>query len=216
MSVSFLILCMEEPIAPVAIAHTRSRSVSADPIAILIIQRGCSPHVFLEQDLIKPGAIESRQFQLKIAEECLSESTLVVLPTGLGKTVIALIVIAKTLGVKNGKVLFLAPTKPLVDQHASFLAENLTEGTITTFTGEVKPEQREELWKESRIIVSTPQVIENDLDAGRGSVTDFDLIVFDEAHRAVGDYAYVRIAAKYSLQKAVSYTHLTLPTKRIV
>lgn len=158
--------------------------------------------MFLEHPLIRPDAIESRRFQLKIAEECLDESTLVVLPTGLGKTVVALIVIADILKAKSGKVLFMAPTKPLVDQHASFLTENLViEGPISTFTGEVKPEEREELWKESRIIVSTPQVIENDIDAGRGSVTEFDLIVFDEAHRAVGDYAYVRIAAKYSLEK---------------
>src|SRR2546425_12323167 len=69
---------------------------------------------------------------------------------------------------------------------------------ITLFTGEATaPEDRELLWRENKIIVSTPQVIRNDLRAERISLDDVSLIVFDEAHRAVGDYAYVDVAAAY-------------------
>ena len=45
--------------------------------------------------------------------------------------------------------------------------------------------------------MSTPQVIRNDVRAERISLDEVSLVVFDEAHRAVGDYAYVDVAATY-------------------
>ena len=65
------------------------------------------------------------------------------------------------------------------------------------FTGETPPKKTAELWRDAQVIVSTPQVVVNDLISARTSLTDFGLIIFDEAHRAVGDYAYVFIAEKY-------------------
>jgi len=127
----------------------------------------------------------------------MAESTLVVLPTGLGKTVVALIVIAETLLKKRGKVLFMAPTKPLVEQHAKFLRERLLKHEPAVFTGEVRPSTRMDIWTESRVIVSTPQVIENDLEDQKIDLADISLIVFDEAHRASGDYAYVSTGRRY-------------------
>jgi len=153
--------------------------------------------VFIEHELIRPSAIEQRDYQTNIAEAAKRESTLLVLPTGLGKTVVALLVIAHVLASKTGKVLFLAPTKPLVQQHSGFLKEHLLKFEPVMFTGEVPPADREALWKGSRLVVSTPQVIENDLEDGRISLKGVDLIVFDEAHRAVGDYAYVTIGRRY-------------------
>ncbi len=47
------------------------------------------------------------------------------------------------------------------------------------------------------MIISTPQVIENDLLTKRISLEDVSHITFDEAHRAVGNYAYTFIAEKY-------------------
>ena len=154
--------------------------------------------VFVTHELLRRGAVEERAYQVNIAKACLSRSTLVVLPTGMGKTVIAAMVIAEILRRKGGKVLFLAPTKPLVEQHAASLKEVLIVERIAVFTGEVaSPEDRELLWRENKIIVSTPQVIKNDLKAGRYDLEDVSLIVFDEAHRAVGDYAYADVAAVY-------------------
>lgn len=154
--------------------------------------------MFLEHELIKPSSTEHRDYQVNIAAAALRESTLVVLPTGMGKTIVALIVIADTFLKGKGKVLFLAPTKPLVEQHAGFLRDHLLRFEPVVFTGEVNPEERKERWKASRLIVSTPQVIENDLLEGRIGLSDVDLIVFDEAHRAAGDYAYVTIGKWYA------------------
>jgi len=154
--------------------------------------------VFVSHELLRRGAVEERAYQVNIAKACLGRPTLVVLPTGMGKTVVAAMVIAETLRRKGGRILFLAPTKPLVEQHAASLRDILIVDRIALFTGEAtSPEERELLWRENKIVVSTPQVIRNDLRAERFTLEDVSLIVFDEAHRAVGDYAYVDVARAY-------------------
>lgn len=151
---------------------------------------------YIQHPLLKEKAVERRLFQLELASSALRASTLVVLPTGLGKTVVALMVLIARLN--RGKVLFLAPTKPLVEQHASFLEAVLRDGSIVVqFTGEISPDRRREMWEEARVVVSTPQVVENDLLSRRISLRDVSLVIFDEAHRAVGNYAYVYIAERY-------------------
>jgi len=151
---------------------------------------------YVDLKLIVPNSVEARVYQVALAESAVRASTMIVLPTGLGKTVVALLVIAKRLE-EGGRVIFLAPTKPLVEQHAEFLRSHLLAETII-FTGEIAPENRMELWKQKQqAIVSTPQVIENDLKAGRITLAGVKLIIFDEAHRAVGNYAYRFIASRY-------------------
>ncbi|TLZ61317.1 MAG: DEAD/DEAH box helicase, partial [Methanobacteriota archaeon] len=116
--------------------------------------------MFVDHPLIRRGAIEEREYQRNIADAALKRSTLVVLPTGMGKTVVAARVIAEVLRSHGGTVLFLAPTKPLVEQHAAFLRDVLVvdAARIAVFTGEVtSPEERELLWRESKIVASTPQ-----------------------------------------------------------
>jgi ERCC4-related helicase/ERCC4-type nuclease len=152
---------------------------------------------FVSHPLIKPDILEARAYQANISQACLAQSTLVVLPTGMGKTVIATLVIAGVLQKKGGKALFLAPTKPLVLQHANTMTQFLTVGPVTTFTGEMAPSERAGEWKDSPVVVSTPQVILNDLISGTMKLDDFSIIIFDEAHRAVGNYAYVFIAEKF-------------------
>ncbi|MGB4664477.1 MAG: DEAD/DEAH box helicase [Methanosarcina flavescens] len=154
---------------------------------------------FMKHPLIKPGTVEQRLYQLSLAGKALERSSLVVLPTGLGKTIIALFVIASRLQRYGGKALILSPTKPLVEQHAIFLKKVMTlpEEEILAFTGSIPPAEREKLWAQGKLIVSTPQVIENDLLTKRISLENVSHITFDEAHRAVGNYAYTFIAEKY-------------------
>jgi Fanconi anemia group M protein len=159
--------------------------------------------MYIQHPLIQPDVIEEREYQVNIARTCTHQSNLVVLPTGMGKTICALIVIADRLQKFNDKILFLAPTKPLVEQHAAFLKEFLIidPEDIIVFTGEVPPAKRNEMWNDGRIIVSTPQVIQNDLIAGRIKLSEVSLVIFDEAHRAVGNYAYVYIGKIYPKQR---------------
>lgn len=154
---------------------------------------------FMRHPLIKPDTVEQRLYQLNLAGKALEGSSLVVLPTGLGKTIIALFVIASRLQRFGGKALILSPTKPLVEQHATFFKKvmALPEEEVLAFTGSISPAERERLWAQGKLIVSTPQVIENDLLTKRISLEDVSHITFDEAHRAVGNYAYTFIAEKY-------------------
>ena len=159
--------------------------------------------MYIKHEFIKPDSVERREYQINIAESAAQANTLAVLPTGLGKTVIALMLIAKELKKENDKILFLAPTKPLVTQHAQFLRQFLTidDESIVIFTGEISPAKRQEMWNKSRIIVSTPQVIENDLLSKRINLGDFSFIIFDESHHAVGEYSYVFVSEMYQKQR---------------
>lgn len=135
----------------------------------------------------------------------LGGNTLIVLPTGLGKTTIAALVAARKLETEGCRVLALAPTKPLVNQIERVFKRiiDLDENLIVGLTGEDPPNARVEKWSYARVVVSTPQVIKNDVLASRYSLRDVCLLIIDEAHRAVGDYPYVYIAKKY-LQEAHS------------
>jgi Fanconi anemia group M protein len=152
---------------------------------------------YISHPLIKKDLIEQRLYQLALTSSALKGTCLIVLPTGLGKTIVALMAIAARIGDNGGKALILSPTKPLVEQHSEFFRQALVGCTVTMFTGSVSSDKRSEMWKESQVIISTPQVIENDLRARRIDLKDVTHITFDEAHRAVGKYAYVYIAERY-------------------
>ena len=158
--------------------------------------------MYINEEFIKVNKIERREYQINIANSSSKNNTLIVLPTGLGKTIIALIMIARKLKKENKKILFLAPTKPLVIQHAQFIKQfiKIEDKFIAVFTGETSPEKRHELWEKSRIIVSTPQVIENDILSKRLNLKDVSFIIFDECHHAVGNYSYVFVSDMYQKQ----------------
>jgi Fanconi anemia group M protein len=147
--------------------------------------------------LIRPGVVRALPFQLDMARVGLAEDLLVVLPTGLGKTVIAALLAAEVLRRSDGKVLFLAPTRPLVQQHAEAFARWLTPLRSARFTGTVKRPIREGAWETADVVFATPEIVVNDLTAERYRLAEVELIIFDEAHHAVGKYAYVPLAARY-------------------
>jgi len=147
----------------------------------------------LKHPLLKPDTVEYRQFQTDIAQEVLTGNSLVVIPTGLGKTLIAALVIAERISQHGGKALFLAPSRPLADQHASTLEHVLTIGGVVCLTGTESQKKRSGRWGTRRIFAATPQVAVNDMAKGM-LPRDLTVVVFDEAHRAVGDYSYVPLA----------------------
>ncbi|MFW5963661.1 MAG: DEAD/DEAH box helicase, partial [Natronomonas sp.] len=154
---------------------------------------------YIEGPMLEDGLLEKRRYQLRLADTASRDHTLVCLPTGLGKTAVSLLVTAERLADHNGKSLLLAPTKPLVQQHADFYREALAvddEGVVV-FTGDVRPDDRAELWDSARVVCATPQVVENDLVGNRVSLADVTHITFDECHRATGGYAYNYIAERY-------------------
>jgi len=143
---------------------------------------------------VRPDVLEDREYQGRIAETAVDHNTLVVLPTGLGKTAIALRVIAEELRrFPTRSVMVLAPTRPLVVQHAESIRRTLLAPDPVVLTGTVSPEKRSHPTEPPRVVVATPQVIAHDLAHETLSLGEFSLLVFDEAHRAVGDYPYAAI-----------------------
>jgi ERCC4-related helicase len=170
-------------------------------------QNGPQPQQYFSHPLIKNDSIEFRLYQNNIFESVKNKNALVILPTALGKTVVAIFVCAEILyNYKSKRVLIMAPTKPLVSQHTtSFLSVlKMPEDSIAVVTGKNSPQARKAIWsqKELRIIFATPEVIKNDLVERRLSLDEFGLLVFDEAHRAVKDYAYTLIAKYYVRQSS--------------
>ena len=154
---------------------------------------------YLDGPLLTPGFLEDRSYQTRLAETAGQGHTLVCLPTGLGKTTVSLLVTARRLAEHGGKALMLAPTKPLVEQHAAFYREALEvpDDEIVVFTGEVRPDDRAAVWQDARVVMATPQVVENDLVGNRIDLAPVVHCTFDECHRATGDYAYNYIAERY-------------------
>ena len=145
------------------------------------------------------GKVEPREYEIIIFREAAEMNTLIVLPTGLGKTIIAAMVAENVLLNRREKVLFLAPTRPLVAQHYDTFRKllDLKDSEISKFTGEVDNEDRLLRWATCRAVIATPQVVLNDLRNGLFDISRFGLMVFDEAHRATGNYAYVDIARHF-------------------
>jgi ERCC4-related helicase len=145
--------------------------------------------------------MKPRPYQTNAANAILSKgNSLLVMPTAMGKTFIAVLVAREKL--RNGKILFLAPTKPLAIQQARAIQELLGEPT-TVLTGETPPAKRVQLYSSARSFCGTPQCIENDLLSRRIDLNDFSLIVFDEAHRAVGNYSYAFIGRQAAKSRAL-------------
>ena len=153
---------------------------------------------YIKHPLIKKDSIESRLYQQILAGDVLKKgNTMVVAPTALGKTIVAILVAADRLQkVKNSKVLILSPSKPLAIQHEASFKEFLTL-PCSSITGAVKTDERVKRWEESRIISATPQTIESDLLNGRYDLSSVSLVVFDECHHGVGAYSYVYLASRY-------------------
>ncbi len=156
---------------------------------------------YVSHPLLKEGAIESRDYQEAVLKTARAKNTLAVLPTGTGKTPIAAILAAERLErFPESKVLVLAPTKPLADQHEKSFRKflNIDGSGLVLLTGATDAESRAKHYAGARIIFSTPQTSENDIKSGSLVLQDFSLLIVDEAHRSIGNYAYTAVAKAYN------------------
>jgi Fanconi anemia group M protein len=147
--------------------------------------------------------VEPREYQKEIFKTCINKNCLVVLPTGLGKTLIALMLTIERMKTFPGeKVLFLAPTRPLAEQHLRYFKKNLPDlfGEMQLFTGTVNSEKRKKVWQTADIIFSTPQCIANDIRKNMYNLKDVCLLIEDEAHRCIKNYDYKYVAQEYMIQ----------------
>ncbi|KAJ6627172.1 hypothetical protein B0H10DRAFT_1780302 [Mycena sp. CBHHK59/15] len=177
---------------------------------------GCPPPMKLKPDLLEakhwiyPLNQPKRDYQYNIVKHCLFENTIVALPTGLGKTFVAGVVMLNFYRwFPEGKVVFVAPTKPLVAQQidACHKTCGIPGSDAVELTGQNPKAMRARAWKEKRVFYMTPQTLNNDLVSKNCDAGDIVLLVIDEAHRATGGYAY---------NEVVRYMMATNPHFRIL
>ncbi|XP_046337083.2 Fanconi anemia group M protein-like isoform X2 [Haliotis rufescens] len=153
---------------------------------------------------IYPTNYQVRDYQFNIVQQCLYNNTLVTLPTGLGKTFIAAVVMYNYYRwYPQCKIVFMAPTKPLVAQqiHACYNIMGIPPEDTAEMTGNMNPAERRRTWKEKRVFFLTPQVITNDLSRGTCPADTVKCLVIDEAHKALGNHAYCQV-----VRELVKYT----------
>jgi Fanconi anemia group M protein len=155
---------------------------------------------YVVHPMVRDGVIEDRGYQRRFVERALEANTLAVLPTALGKTVIAELVAAELLHRHPGcRILFMAPTKPLALQHRESVLKHLKlrEDEVAAVTGETAA--RPDVWNSPRVrfVTATPQAVWNDYRRGFVRLEEFALLVFDECHRSRSRYAYTRLAEEY-------------------
>ncbi|GMF13393.1 unnamed protein product [Phytophthora lilii] len=175
--------------------HAAGEDVQAKTRYLDIVARSNFPQIDYEaaQSFVYPTNYSVRDYQLTIAEKALYHNTLVSLPTGLGKTLVAAVVMYNFYRwFPTGKIVFMAPTKPLVAQQIKACHEimGIPLSDTAELQGNVPPTMRRVLWNSRRVFFCTPQSLQNDLRRGVCAAEKFVCIVVDEAHRATGNYAY--------------------------
>ncbi|KAL5535453.1 MPH1 [Sanghuangporus sanghuang] len=170
------------------------------------------PDLLAAKDWIFPLNHPRRDYQFNIVKKCLFQNTLVALPTGLGKTFVAgVIMLNYYRWFPEGRIFFVAPTKPLVAQQISACHEvcGIPGSDAALLTGEVPKSKRSGILSQKRVIYMTPQTLVNDLASGLIDPLSVILIVIDEAHRGSGDYAYSQVV-RYMMAKNPHFRILAL------
>ncbi|KAL0033133.1 hypothetical protein WJX79_005148 [Trebouxia sp. C0005] len=171
-----------------------------------IPQNGIRVHKSNAKHWVYPASVPERAYQIDIISTALLQNTLVCLPTGLGKTLIAAVIMHNfTRWFPEGKVVFVAPTKPLVNQQIEACYEfmGVSKTSIEELTGSCKRLDRQDLWElpYKQIFFCTPQTFRNDIDRGICPHKKIVCLVVDECHRAKGNSDVVMAVKKLREEK---------------
>jgi ERCC4-related helicase len=153
--------------------------------------------------MYKISHFSPREYQENIHQTSLTGNTLACLPTGTGKTKIAILTLISRLNqFPEGNTVIISPTKPLSSQIAEEISSStdIPKSQITLLTGETKPEERKKLFNNTKVIVATPQTIQFDLENKRISLENTSLLIVDECHRSKQRFANTIVAKEYVQQ----------------
>ncbi|KAI0693288.1 P-loop containing nucleoside triphosphate hydrolase protein, partial [Cerioporus squamosus] len=141
--------------------------------------------------------IHTRAYQQELLDESLHRNIVIALDTGSGKTHIAVLRMKHEAEQEPRKVSwFIAPTVALVEQQCEVIKSAIPV-PVGLVSGSSEPNQWKDasLWRRilssHRIMVTTPQVLLDALHHGYVDMgSDIGLLVFDEAHHAIGKHPY--------------------------
>ncbi|XP_075036849.1 interferon-induced helicase C domain-containing protein 1 isoform X2 [Mixophyes fleayi] len=156
--------------------------------------------------------ITLRDYQMEVAKPALEgENVIVCLPTGSGKTRVAVYIAREHLNkrLENGlpaKVIVLVNKVPLVEQHFSkefhpFLKDRYR---VKKISGDSQLKiSFPKTVEENDIMICTAQILENSLDKKEEGVklSDFSLLIIDECHHTQKGAVYNNIMIRYIKQK---------------
>ncbi|KAJ2251460.1 Dicer-like protein 1, partial [Coemansia sp. RSA 455] len=168
-----------------------------------------------------PSSVQPRDYQLSLFKRALQDNAIVLLETGTGKTLVAVMLIqwfeqrAITNPTANNsdqasplqqrprrKIrVFLNNTVALAHQQARVIAENSTQ-KVKELVGSMSIDEWDETrwtaeWESSSVLVMIHQVLLKALRAGLVRISDIDLLVFDECHHARGYHPYALIMREF-------------------
>lgn len=145
-----------------------------------------------------PANLSKRDYQFEMSVAASKENSLIVIPTGLGKTFIAAVLIYNYYRwFPTGKIIFLAHTIPLVMQQYQSISDilQLDSNSFKILTKKTPILEREQIWKDGKIFFATPQIVNNDISNNRCPASQVVLIILDEAHHAIGNNAYCQVVS---------------------
>ncbi|PON73127.1 Endoribonuclease Dicer-like3a [Parasponia andersonii] len=149
-----------------------------------------------------PMPVNPRRYQLEVYEVAVKRNTIVVLETGAGKTLIAVMLIShigKTIKSNGAKkfIVFLAPTVHLVNQQFEVIKSHTQFEVGEYHGGKGVDDWTEKDWENEMnqhdVLVMTPQVLLDALKRAFFSLETVGLMVIDECHHTRGNHPYTKI-----------------------
>uniref|UniRef100_A0A0N4ZYI6 RNA helicase n=1 Tax=Parastrongyloides trichosuri TaxID=131310 RepID=A0A0N4ZYI6_PARTI len=152
-----------------------------------------------------------RPYQLEILEKAKKMNVIVQLPTGSGKTYVAILLIKEvqytvrqTVREGGKRIIFVVNSVALVEQQAKHI-QNECELTVGELHGGSsinvnEGEKISEFLDNNQVIVLTAQILVDLLSHKRIDMENISLLIFDECHHSMGDgHPYSTILSKYNL-----------------
>ncbi|KAM5152011.1 interferon-induced helicase C domain-containing protein 1 isoform 2-T2 [Mantella aurantiaca] len=168
-------------------------------------------------DRASPGhELTLRSYQMEVAKPALEgENVIICLPTGSGKTRVAVYITRDHLEKRRAqdlpaKAIVLVNKVPLVEQHfqSEFHPYLKDSYVVTKISGDSQLKiSFPNVVKKSDVIICTAQILENSLiqaaenKAEGVSLSDFSLLIIDECHHTIKDAVYNNIMLRYIKQK---------------
>ncbi|KAI4489336.1 hypothetical protein M0802_011205 [Mischocyttarus mexicanus] len=150
----------------------------------------------------------ARPYQVDLYEKALKSNTIIYLPTGTGKTFIAIMLIKrlstdiqKPYSQGGKRTIFAVNTVPLVTQQSENIARH-TSLSCRGYSGDMNLDYwTKEVWMKElddhQVLVMTSQILVDVIVHGHLSLNRINLIIFDECHRAVNDHPMRQVMQQF-------------------
>lgn len=191
-----------------------SANRETSPLALGSEDHVQTPKANLESLMESPTRIIStpREYQLDLFERAKQENSIIVLDTGSGKTLIAVLLLRHTLdleldrraqGQSKQVAFFLVDKVALCMQQHRVLCANL-EHPVGKFHGDKAVMGKQEEWeaqiRDNMAIVCTAQILLDLLGSGVITMSQINLLIFDEAHHTKKNHPYASIVRDHYIR----------------